>query len=147
MIKPERLEWALLRAVANASTDDWVPLSLGELRNRLKDVDPDVATEKINVIADAFMSLGAAQALLMRKHEAGGRPQQVDFQRQNDEGYTSNFFSRDHFEVKLMHEGRRRVTESPAGVVPANVRPSGTTQGYDQQLGGEILRILNEQQR
>src|ERR1017187_2692126 len=115
MIKSARLEWALLRAIANASADDWAQLSLGELRNRLNDVDASVATERIHIIADAFISLGGEQALLMRKHEGGGRPQPFDFQRQNDEGYTSNFFSRDHFEVKLTHEGRRRITEPAAG--------------------------------
>jgi predicted nucleotide-binding protein len=144
MIKSDRLEWALLRAIANASDDDWVQLSLSELRNRLKEIDASAATEKINIIADAFISLGGEQALLMRKYDGGGRPQQFDFQRQNDEGYTSTFFSRDHFEVKLMHEGRKRVTEPAAGVVPVRVDPSRITQGYDQHLADEILRILNE---
>jgi hypothetical protein len=144
MIKSERLEWALLRAIANASADDWAQLSLGELRNRLNDVDASVATEKIHIIVDAFISLGGEQALLMRKHEGGGRPQPFDFQKQNDEGYTSNFFSRDHFEVKLTHEGRRRITEPAAGSEPVSADPSRHAKGYDQRLADEILRTLNE---
>ena len=144
MIKTERLEWALLRAVSNASADDWVQLSLGELRNRLKDVDADAATEKINSIADAFISLAGEQALLMRKYEGGGRPLSFDFQRQNDEGYTSNFFSRDHFDVKLTHEGRRRISGS-AGAVIVGTEPSRDVKAYDERLAEAILRVLNEQ--
>jgi len=144
MINPGRLEWALLRTIANASTDDWVHLSLGELRNSLKEVDATAATEKINTIADAFISLGGEQAVLMRKYEGGGRPQPFDFQKQNDEGYTSNFFSRDRFDVKLTHEGRRRITEPAAGAVPVNADPSRIAPRYDQRLADEILRILNE---
>ena len=133
MIKTERLEWALLRAVSNASADDWIQLSLGELRNRLKDVDADAATEKINSIADAFISLAGEQALLMRKYEGGGRPLSFDFQRRNDEGYTSNFFSRDHFDVKLTHEGRRRISGS-AGAVIVGTEPSRDVKAYDERL-------------
>ena len=144
MIKTERLEWALLRAVASASADDWVQLSLGELRNRLKEVDSDAATEKINTIADAFISLGGEQALLMRKHEGGGRPQPFDFQSQNDEGYTSNFFSRDRFEVRLTHEGRRRIAAPSAGAVFVGTEPSRDVKANDQRLAEEIQRVLNE---
>ena len=46
MMKSDKLEMALLRAIARANGDEWVELSFGELRNRLKDIDPDASPRK-----------------------------------------------------------------------------------------------------
>src|SRR2546427_3283021 len=103
MTNPWDLEVALLRAIANARGDEWLPLSIGGLRNRIRDVDSAAANETINRYVDAIASLGMENVLLIRKREDGGRPVPFDFQRQNDDGYTNNFFARGDFEVKLTH--------------------------------------------
>jgi len=145
MMKSDKLEMALLRAIARANSDEWVELSFGELRNRLKEVDADASTEKINIIVDAIASLGTENAFLIRKLEGGGRPLPFDFQKQNDEGYTSNFFARGHFGLKLTHEGRSRVTAASGEIdTTPGVGASGTGSGYDKNLADSILRILNE---
>jgi hypothetical protein len=137
MMASDKLEAALLRAIANANSDEWVELSFGELRNRLKDVDTNAANEKIHTIIAAITSLGAEQAFLIRKWEGGGgRPLPFDFQKQNDDGYTSNYFTRGTFGLKLTHEGRRRATSFSGQCDMAS--------GYDKNFANEISRVLNE---
>lgn len=116
---PRDLEFALLKAIANAKSDEWLPLSIGVLRNRIRDVDSAAANETINRYIDAIASLGAENVLLIRKGEDGGRPVPFDSQKQNDDGYTSNFFARGDFEPKLTHEGRKRLAEAPTQAATA----------------------------
>jgi hypothetical protein len=89
MTNPKDTEVALIRAIAKARSDEWLPLSIGGLRNRLRDVDNAAANESINRYIDAISSLGLENVLLIRKREDGGRPVPFDFQRQNDDGYTT----------------------------------------------------------
>lgn len=145
MTNPRDLEVALLRAIANARSDEWLPLSIGGLRNRLRDVDSAAANETINRYIDAIASLGSENVLLIRKREDGGRPVPFDFQRQNDDGYTSNFFARGDFELKLTHEGRKRLAEAPTQAVRRG--GPGIPEGghmYSEDLAGRIVDVLGE---
>ncbi len=110
-MSPEALESTILNAVARATTDDWLACSVGDLRNRIREIDSDAANATINGIADAILSLAQDNALLVGKREDGGRRLSFDFQRRPDQGYISNFFGRGSFEIKLTHEGRTRISE------------------------------------
>lgn len=113
-MSPETLETTILNAVARATADDWLACSVGDLRNRMSEIDSDAANATINGIADAILSLAQGSALLVGKREDGGKRLPFDFQRRSDQGYISNFFSRGSFEIKLTHEGRRHIsTGSP----------------------------------
>lgn len=139
------LEVALLRAIANARSDEWLPLSIGGLRNRLRDVDSAAANETINRYVDAIASLGSENVLLIRKRADGGRPVPFDFQRQNDDGYTSNFFARGDFELKLTHEGRKRVAEASTQAALQG-GPETLKEGhvYSEDLAERIVEVLGE---
>jgi pyrimidine deaminase RibD-like protein len=106
---PERLEVAILEAIARAKLDDWLPCSIGDLRNRLREIEPEAANASINSIAEAIISLAQEGALLVGKQEHGGKRLPFDFQKQLDSGYISNFFARDSFDLKLTHQGRKRI--------------------------------------
>lgn len=145
MTSPKDLEVALLRAIANARSDEWLPLSIGGLRNRLRDVDSAAANESINKYIDVIASLGSENILLIRKREDGGRPVPFDFQRQNDDGYTGNFFARGDFELKLTHEGRKRLAEAPTQAVRQGgpeIPEGGHV--YSENLAGRIVEVLGE---
>ena len=96
-MSPEALESAILNAVARATADDWLPCSVGELRNRMREIDSDAANATINSIAEAILSLAQDNTLLVGKREDGGKRLPFDFQRQLDQGYVSNFFGRGSF--------------------------------------------------
>lgn len=72
MTNPWDLEVALLRAIANARGDEWLPLSIGGPRNRVREVDSAAANETINRYVDAMASLGVENVLLVGKRENGG---------------------------------------------------------------------------
>src|SRR5689334_11460311 len=105
-MNPETLESTILNAVARATMDDWLPCSIGDLRNRMREIDSNAANATIITIAEAILSLAQNNALLVGRRQDGGKQFSFDFQRQSDEGYLSDFFTRGSFEIKLTHEGR-----------------------------------------
>jgi hypothetical protein len=110
-MKSRNLELAILTAVARVRNDDWLPCSLGELRNRLREVNPDAGNASINSISEAAISLNQESHLLLGKRGDGVRRHPFDLQKQFDEGYISNFFCRGSFELKLTHQGRKHLEE------------------------------------
>jgi len=110
-MKARNLELAILTAVARVRNDEWLPCSLGDLRNRLREVNPDVGNASINSISEAAISLNQEGHLLLGKREDGVRRQPFELQKQFDEGYISNFFGRGRFELKLTHQGRKYMDE------------------------------------
>src|SRR5579871_1761780 len=110
-MKALNLEFAILTAIARVRNDEWLPCSLGDLRNRLREVEPDAGNASVNSIAEAAISLNQEGHLLLGKREDGGRRLPFDLQKQFDEGYISNFFCRGSFEFKLTHEGRKHLEE------------------------------------
>jgi hypothetical protein len=133
-MKAHNLELAILTAVARGRNDEWLPCSLGDLRNRLREVDPDAGNTSMNSIAEAAISLNQKCHLLLGKREDGVRRLPFDLQKQFDEGYISNFFCRGSFELKITHQGRRHLEESEqsgAGTGPREETVSA-------QKGGEV---------
>jgi hypothetical protein len=143
-MKARNLEWAILKAVARVRDDEWLPCSLGDLRNRLREVDPDAGNASINCIAEAAISLNQEGHLLLGKREDGVRRLPFDLQKQFDEGYISNFFYRGSFELKVTHQGRKYLEESDqsrAGTGPqeetVSARKSVEVQKRDQASSKE----------
>jgi hypothetical protein len=111
-MKARNLELAILTAVVRVRNDEWLPCSLGDLRNRLREVEPDAGNASVNSIAEAAISLNQEGHLLLGKREDGGSRLPFDLQKQFDEGYISNFFCRGSFELKLTHQGRKLLEET-----------------------------------
>jgi len=111
-VTARNLELAILRAVARVRDDEWLPCSLGDLRNGLREVNPEAGNASFNSIAEAAISLNHEGHLLLGKREHGVRRLPFDLQRQLDEVYISNFFGRGSFELKLTHQGRKYLEES-----------------------------------
>lgn len=103
------LELAILTTVARVRNDEWLPCSLEDLRNRLREANVDAGKASINSIAEAAVSLNQEGHLLLGKREDGVRRLLFDLQKQFDEGYISNFFCRGGFELKLTHQGRKHL--------------------------------------
>ena len=114
-MKARNLELAILTAVVRVRNDEWLPCSLGDLRNRLREVNPDAGNASINSIAEAAISLNQEGHLLLGKREDGVSRLPFDLQKQFDEGYISNFFCRGSFELKLTHQGRKLLEERNTG--------------------------------
>jgi hypothetical protein len=72
-MKVHSLELAILTAVARVRNDEWVPCSLGDRRNRLREVNPDAGNTSINSISEAAISLNQKGHLLLGKREDGVR--------------------------------------------------------------------------
>src|SRR5258708_25563199 len=75
----------------------------------MREIDTDAANVSINGIAEAVRSLAQEGHLLVGKREDGGKRLPLDFQKQLDEGYVSNYFARGTFELKLSHQGRKQL--------------------------------------
>jgi hypothetical protein len=114
-MKAHNLELAILTAVARVRNDEWLPCSLGDLRNRLREANPDAGNASINSISEAAISLNQEGHLLLGKREDGVRRLPFDLQKQFDEGYISNFFCRGSFELKVTHQGRKHLEEREQG--------------------------------
>lgn len=109
-MNPRILEKTILNAVAKVKPDDWLACSVGDLRNRMGEIDANAANTTMNTIADAILFLAQDNALLVGKRQDGGKRLPLDVQRQLDHEYVSNFFGRGSFEIKLTHEGRKRTS-------------------------------------
>lgn len=139
-MKAQNLELAILTAVARVRNDEWLPCSLGDLRNRLREVDPDAGNASINSIAEAAISLNQEGHLLLGKREDGVRRLPFDLQKQFDEGYISNFFCQGTFELKLTHQGRKHLEEreqSTATSKPLREGAAAQKSVEDQKRGQE----------
>jgi hypothetical protein len=111
-MKARDLELAILTAVDRVRDDEWLPCSLGDLRNRLREVNPDAGNASVNSISGAAISMNQEGHLLLGKWEDGIRRLPFDLRRQLDEGYVSNFFCRGSFELKVTHQGRKHLEKS-----------------------------------
>jgi diguanylate cyclase (GGDEF)-like protein len=65
-------------------------------------------------LCDAILYLAAEGSLLVQKHDYAPRPVPFDLQRRNDETYRNHFFGQGSFQLRLTHEGRRTLEDSPA---------------------------------
>jgi hypothetical protein len=139
-MKARDLEWAILKAVARVRNDEWLPCSLGDLRNRVREVDADAGNASFNSMAEAAISLNQEGHLQLGKREDGIRRLPFDLQKQFDEGYISNFFGRGSFELKMTHQGRKYLEESEQSTVntgPQAGEAPATTNGEVQKPGRE----------
>jgi len=109
-VHPLKIEEAILRAVAAVRIDEWVQYSFGDLRNRLSAVDEQVANENSNVIIEALVALGVQRYLELGKFESKQRLA-FDFNRQQDRKYLNQFFAVNPFDLRLTHEGRKRIAQ------------------------------------
>ena len=123
-VTPLQLEEAILRAVFARRNDDWVQYSIGDLKNHIAEVDARTANESINVIIDALVALGVQGYLEFGKFEAEQRLA-FDFVRQRDSRYLNQFFAIRPFDLRLTHEGRKRIAQPTAskrrGEFPATI--------------------------
>jgi len=142
-MKAHNLELAILTAVVRVRNDEWLPCSLGDLRNRLTVVEPDVGNASVNSIAEAAISLSQEGHLLLGKREDGGRRLPFDLQKQFDEGYISNFFCRGSFELKLTHQGRKHLEEREQRT--AATEPLGEARAAQKSV--EVLRRGQENEK
>jgi serine/threonine protein kinase len=141
-VTPLQLEEAILRAVSARRNDDWVQYSIGDLKNHIADVDARTANESINVIIDALVALGVQGYLEFGKFEAEQRLA-FDFVRQRDSRYLNQFFAIRPFDLRLTHEGRKRIAQPTAskrrGEFPATIEDVRSEIDYWVQIQGQSL--------
>jgi diguanylate cyclase (GGDEF)-like protein len=107
MAETIQLEKSILAALKNS--DDWRTLELASLRNLLREINSSVAAASISLLTDAILNLSAEGLLSVQKQDYTAHPVPFDPQRRNDETYRSAFFTRDSFQLRLTHEGRRTL--------------------------------------
>jgi len=77
----------------------------------MRDIEADALNASMNSIVEACIFLVENGNILLGKRE-GGERLPFDLQKQSDEGYLSNFFGRGSFELKVTHQGRKRLEEN-----------------------------------
>ena len=77
----------------------------------MRDIEADALNASMNSIVEACIFLMENGNILLGKRE-GGERLPFDLQKQSDEGYLSNFFGRGSFELKVTHQGRKRLEEN-----------------------------------
>lgn len=131
MVGPTRLEKLVLNAIAGVGRSEWVPLSVGELRNRIGEFDAEARGTSLAELEEAVMALESNCLISIRKVQ--GLPAIVvpyDGARSQDETYRSHYFGRGAFELKMTHEGRKTMEENAASATDR----AAPTEESDQQL-------------
>jgi diguanylate cyclase (GGDEF)-like protein len=128
-MEPRQVEDCILRAVADVDPDQFVPFaSMTDLRNRLAGIGKSAGTSSLTVLCEAIICLVDEGLLLSRKYDGRAVPIPFDPQHQNDVTYQNAFFNQGQFQLKLTHEGRRRLGGAPAEV------PVG--EDFDDKMAG-----------
>jgi diguanylate cyclase (GGDEF)-like protein len=130
MLDPTQLENAILRIINDVSPDNWLPLTLGTLRNRLSEVRTDLGLAKEAVVVDCICSLEARSLIGIRKSE---NLTNVPFARTRviEDPYRIQFFWHSSFELKITHEGRKFIAQKESQ--PKEVS-TGATDEMDDRL-------------
>jgi pyrimidine deaminase RibD-like protein len=115
----QKLELCILNVTARVETDRWLQCSIAELQNRMRAIDTDAANAPLAEIEQAVIFLAKEDYLSLRKWRNGVDCQPFDFKKRLDETYVGTFFYQDSFQLKLTHEGRKHLGETP-GSTPAN---------------------------
>jgi diguanylate cyclase (GGDEF)-like protein len=110
MLNPQRLERLVLEAVAKVSRDRWVPLSVAELINRVPESDKQAANASSTEIVETVIALEEGNLISIQKWQ-GSPPILVPYDPASSkrESYISAFFWRGSFELRLTHDGRKRL--------------------------------------
>jgi len=117
MIDPEKLEILILRAVSKVSISDWVPMSIGELRSRLGELDQETASASTSELTDAA---GAVYDQGLLKLQKVVNSVDLDYRDiKNNPTVRDFFWARGSFQLRLTHQGRKALgNPSPATIVP-----------------------------
>lgn len=117
-MNPQRLELCILDTAARIGTDQWLPSSIAEFRNRIATIAAAAANTPREEIEQAIIFLATKGYLLVRKWKDSVGWQSFDFQNQHDETYVGAFFYQDEFQLKVTHEGRRHLADDASETPP-----------------------------
>ena len=112
MLNPQHLERLVLEGVAKGSRDSWVPFSIGALKNRLIKSDRQATDVSSTEIVETVIALEAGNLISIQKRQ-GSPPIVVPYDRASCQGesYISAFFYRGSFELRLAHDGRKKLAQ------------------------------------
>src|ERR1700723_3289482 len=110
MADPMELEEAILNIITGVRVDDWVPFTMGQLRNRLHDVKVSLGMSSEVEVVDCICSLEAESLVVARKYNGGSG---VPFARSQsaEDQYRHQFFWIGSFEPKITHAGRKAIAQ------------------------------------
>jgi diguanylate cyclase (GGDEF)-like protein len=125
MVDPLQLEKMILMAISGVGPSEWVRFSMGGLRNRLADLDRSLGMPSDGEITDCIYSLHGRSLIHVRKYDTAGY---VSLVRSISEPYTAQFFGIGSFELKLNHEGRKKMIDR------AEVEVASSADAMDDRL-------------
>jgi diguanylate cyclase (GGDEF)-like protein len=132
MVDPTQLEKAILSIIAGLRIDDWVPFTIGELRNRLLDLKPALGVPSEGEIVECICSLEAESHTAARKFN-GRSPVPFVKAQSADDYYRHQFFWIGSFELKITHDGRKAIAQKDVAATPVATIAS-TADEIDRRL-------------
>lgn len=110
-VEPQRLEVAILKAIAQTRDGEWWQCGYADLYNRMREIDSDAANEDMTIVMDALISLAERNLIRLEKFSDTAIRAPFDLSKQNSDSYRRQFFGYDRFELRLTHAGRTRISE------------------------------------
>jgi uncharacterized protein (TIGR02391 family) len=150
MIDPNRLEYLILRAITMVSGDEWVPLTVGQLGNRISEIDSNAAGTSTTSLIEAMVFLESNDLISVGKYQGAPGPVipiPYDRGQVQKSTYRSNYFGRGEFRLRLTHQGRKHLSdlaEKPADSVLVKGNYPVQTPPKLYRFHSEIERVSGE---
>jgi diguanylate cyclase (GGDEF)-like protein len=131
---PSQLERLVLSVVATSETDDWLALSIGNLTNRVSEVEETVDRPSFREVVDCICDLSKREQMKVQKFN-GVAFIPLESVRCEDDTYLRQFFGQGDFQMRLTHDGRKALKsgETPQSDLSAESAPNQAAQ-FDDRL-------------
>jgi len=113
-VNAAKLEKLLLGVIASPGGDDWLALTIGDLRNRIVELDDTMAQITHGEMIDCLCDLSKLGQIRVEKF-LGTQFVPLDSTRHHDEFYVRVFFGRGDFRMRLTHAGRKSLDGTGTG--------------------------------
>ena len=112
MLNANRLEELIIQAIDIVSSDEWVPMSVANLVNRIAELDRSSVGTSTTSLIEAVIFLASQDLISLGKYQ-GAPPIYVPYDRAKSQEnvYRESYFGRGTFNLRLTHQGRKYLSD------------------------------------